>query len=64
MIALGGLAAATSLFVQQANQKHAAEASDGVTEVNIPFADTLKEGEMQILKVGEADDQKVLIARY
>lgn len=46
MIALGGLAAATVLFVQQANQGHAAEASEGVTEVSITFADTLKEGEM------------------
>jgi len=33
-------------------------------EVEISFADTLKEGEMQSLKVGEKDGEKVLIARY
>ena len=33
-------------------------------EAEITFAHTLKEGEMQALKVGEKDNEKVLIARY
>ena len=30
----------------------------------IPFADKLDEGDMKVLKVGDKDDQKVLVARY
>ena len=37
---------------------------DGFREVEISFAETLGEGEMQALKIGEANDQKVLVARY
>ena len=64
LFALGGLAAATTFYMTQNNQKTVAEAGDGKTEVLIPFATDLKEGEMQVLKVGEANDQKVLVARY
>ena len=64
LFALGGLAAATTFYMTQNNQKTVAEAGDGMTEVLIPFATDLKEGEMQVLKVGEANDQKVLVARY
>ena len=32
--------------------------------MEIPFGTRLGEGEMRVLKVGEGDDQKVLIARY
>ena len=40
------------------------EASDGKTEVLIPDSDKIGEGEMKVVKVGEANDQKVLVARY
>jgi len=63
MLALGGLAAATALYTQKQGAT-AAEADDGKREVKIPFAQRLGEGEMKVLKVGEADDEKVLIARY
>jgi len=61
MLALGGLAVATTLLTQN---RQAAEADDGKKEVRIPFADRLGEGDMKALKVGEKDDEKVLIARY
>ena len=64
MMALGGLAAATALYMNQNQQRSIAEASEGKNEVLIPFAGKLREGNMKVLKVGEADDQKVLIARY
>ena len=32
--------------------------------VAIDGADLIGEGEMKVVKVGEADDQKVLVARY
>ena len=64
IFALGGLAAATTFYMTKNNQESVAEAGDGKTEVLIPFAADLKEGEMQVLKVGEANDQKVLVARY
>ena len=64
IFALGGLAAATTFYMTQNNQEKVAEAGEGKTEVLIPFASDLKEGEMQVLKVGEANDQKVLVARY
>ena len=60
MLALGGIAAATAVYMNQ----NTAEAGEGKTEVKIPFAAKLGEGEMRVLKVGEKDDQKVLIARY
>jgi len=63
MLALGGLAAATALYTQQ-RERTAAEATDGLKEVRIPWAAKLKEGEMKVLKVGEEDSEKVLIARY
>ena len=63
MLAAGGLAAATALYMQQ-NQETIAQASEGVNEVEIEFADKLREGDMKVLKVGKEDDQKVLIARY
>ena len=65
MLAAGGLAAATALYLQQKQEQESiAEASSGVNEVEIPFSEKLGEGEMKVLKVGEGDDQKVLIARY
>jgi nitrite reductase/ring-hydroxylating ferredoxin subunit len=63
LLALGSLSAATALYMSQ-SKNQTAEAATGVTEVKIPFASSLEEGEMKVLKVGEADDQKVLIARY
>ena len=65
MLAAGGLAAATALYMHQnQNQETIAQASEGVNEVEIPFAENLGEGEMRVLPVGAEDDQKVLIARY
>ena len=61
MLAFGGLAAGCAIYMHQQQQ---AEASTGVTEVEIPFASSLEEGSMKVLKVGEANDQKVLVARY
>ena len=62
MLALGGLAAATALYMQK--QSMPAEADTGLKEVKIPFANRLKEGDMKMLKVGPNDDEKVLVARY
>ena len=56
ILALGGLATATALYMQKSNQENVAEAGEGVTEIQIPFGDSLKEGEMRVLKVGEAND--------
>lgn len=41
MLAVGGLAAATALYMQKSNQENMAEAGDGVTEIRIPFGDNL-----------------------
>ena len=44
-------------------QQNVVEAQDkNLVEIN--FASELKDGELKSLKVGEADDQKVLISRY
>jgi len=37
---------------------------DGAREIEITFADSLGEGEMQVLPVGSGNDEKVLVARY
>ena len=63
ILALGGMAAAMVGYSYQ-QERSTTEASDGVREKRIPFADKLREGDMKVLKVGEADSDKVLIARY
>jgi nitrite reductase/ring-hydroxylating ferredoxin subunit len=44
--------------------KDMAEAENEFKEVEITFASELKEGDMKTVKVGEKDDEKVLISRY
>jgi nitrite reductase/ring-hydroxylating ferredoxin subunit len=39
-------------------------AESATREVEITFSDSLKEGEMRSLKVGDADGEKILISRY
>ena len=58
-IAAGGL-----LYAYATNNQELSQASTGLREVEIHFAYTLGEGEMQTLQVGEEKDQKVLVARY
>jgi nitrite reductase/ring-hydroxylating ferredoxin subunit len=40
------------------------EADDGMKLVPIEFSDTIGEGEMRELKVGDGEQDKVLISRY
>ena len=58
MFAIGAALATMKTFMTNS------EASDGKTEVLIPDSDKIGEGEMKVVKVGEANDQKVLVARY
>lgn len=39
-------------------------ADDGMTMVEVDFADNIGEGEMRELKVGEGEKDKVLVSRY
>ena len=58
MMVFGGL------LVNYYSTQSRADAEAAATEVEITFADTLKEGDMQALKVGAKDSDKVLIAKY
>eukprot|EP00347_Sterkiella_histriomuscorum_P005226 403357410 len=60
MLLLGG---AALLTYQTYNQK-TAQMESNLNEIEIDFADSLKDGEMKDLKVGTGEEDKVLISRY
>lgn len=65
---LGGAAAlaySTQNYNSNASSKSImAQAESNLNEIEIDFADSLKDGEMKDLKVGPGEEDKVLISRY
>jgi hypothetical protein len=59
---LGALVLGTGVYL--ATKNSVAEAEESKIQVEIPFGHTLGEGEMQTLKVGPKDEDKILISRY
>ncbi len=59
MAGLSLMAFGTVLYTNNFSQ-----AEEAWTEVEITMADSLKDGDMAMLKVGEKDSDKVLVARY
>lgn len=51
-------------FAYQSLKKNEATADASFKDIEITFADELKNGDMRSIKVGEKDDEKVLISRY
>lgn len=63
----GGKPATKEHLLDEARKEHSNkfyQLPEGMKLVEIDFADELTEGDMRGLQVGEAKDQKVLVARY
>ena len=63
----GAKEAETEHLMKEIRKEHSNEryqSPPGTRLVEIDFAEELAEGDMRTLQVGEAQDQKVLVARY
>ena len=63
MLAIGGLTA-LAMYMNSTKNQEMVEAESKTKNVKIPFAEKLQEGQMKALKVGDSNDQKVLISKY